>query len=175
METVKWGEMNVGTGVPLIEAGYYLVDIKDMEKTTAKTGTEQMLVKGNVSADDNNSGAQGAAVQDYLALTTNALWRVGAFVQAAGLDLKSLPNMTLGSEEFYRVLYSCKGRKMYWDIIQEANPKNGKIYNKVQGFAPYEDQEPLEFTDNVPSFIKNKGMQPPTAAQKSMAKKAGLI
>jgi hypothetical protein len=146
-----------------------------MEKTVAKTGTEQMLVHGNVSADDNNAAVAGTPVQDYLALTPAAMWRVGAFVQAAGMDLKSLPNMTLGSEEFFRVLFACKGRSMYWDIIQETNPKTGKIYNKVQGVAPWDEQEPLVFEDSVPSFIKNKGMNQPPPAMRAAAKKAGLI
>lgn len=163
METVKWGEMNVGQGVPLVEAGFYLVKVGEIEKTVAKTGTEQMLVHGVVAEGE----LEGSPVQTFLALTTAALWRVGAFVQAAGHDLKSLPNMVLCSEEFFRVLNSCKGRLMTWDITQEVNPKSGKIQNKVNSFIQYDsdDQEPLIYSDNVPSFIKNK----------TAAKKAGLL
>jgi hypothetical protein len=109
MTQVNWGDMNVGQGAPLIEPGFYEVEIKDFEKTTASTGTEQVLVKGTIVEGD----LENTPVQDYLALTDAALWRVGAFVQAAGHDLKSLPNMTLGSEDFWRVISSCKGRRMF--------------------------------------------------------------
>lgn len=171
METVNWKDMNVGQGAPLIDPGFYLVEIKDFEKKTASTGTEQVLIKGTIAEGE----LQGTPVQDYLALTAGALWRVGAFVQASGHDLKGLPNMILGSEEFFRVLMSCKGRTMFWDIGQDTTPQ-GKIRNKVNAFTIHEEgQEPLIYEDNVPSFIKNKGMSQPPASVKAAVKKAGLI
>lgn len=163
METIKWSELNVGSGVPLIDEGIYLVQIDGFDKTTATTGTEHLLAKGHTLPSDSDESGTSRSVQEYLALTTPAQWRLGQFIDAAGYDHKKLPDMIVGSEEFNRIIFSCKGRKMYWEIIQEANPKTGNMKNKVQRFIPYEDQEPIEYESNVPAFIKNK------------VKKAGLV
>ena len=164
MNTVNWGDMNVSESAPVIAPGFYLSEVVDYEKTVAKTGTQQIKVKHRILEPGE---AEGAPLFDFLALSEAAMWRVGAFVQACGLDLKSLPNMELGSEQFWRVVQLTKGRRVYLDVAQETNPKSGKPVNKVKGFTLVEDQEPLEYVDNVPSFIKNK--------HEADAKKAGLI
>lgn len=170
MTVVNWGDMNVGQAAPLLEPGFYTVTVGDYEKTTASTGTPQIKYTHKVA--EGSEDVIGAPVFDWLALSEAALWRVGAFVQACGMDLKSLPNMELGSEQFWRVINMCKGRQVILELGQKTTPK-GKVVNEVKSYMPVDDQEPLEYTDNVPSFIKNK--QEPDAATKAKLKKAGLI
>jgi hypothetical protein len=168
MGKVSWGEMNVNESAPLIEAGFYQTEVIDYEKTVAKTGTEQIKVKHRIVEGE----SEGATIFDWLALSDAAMWRVGSFMLACGLDLKTLPDMDTNSEAFWRVINLSKGRRLYIEVAQETNPKSGNIVNKVKAYNSVEGQEPIEYTDNVPSFIKNK--QPDTATQAKL-KKAGLI
>jgi len=178
METVDWQGMNVGQSYSLIEPGMYLVEINDWKKKEASTGTPQIEWLAKICEGD----LDGTPVHDFTALSSAALWRLGSLVQSCGIDLKTLPKMIIGSEEFNRVCNALKGRKVYWDITQDSY--KGKPNNKVAGYMPYEDQEaaPDLTADTLPSFIKNKnakatpmGFAEPTAEQKKAAKKAGLI
>ena len=155
MTVVNWGDMNVGQSAPLVEPGFYQVEVVDYEKTTASTGTEQIKVKHRIVQNDNDS-LNGSTLFDFLALSEAALWRIGAFVQGCGMDLKSLPSMELGSEQFWRVINLTKGRRLFLEVTQATNPKSGRQVNKIQSYLPAEDQDPLEYIDNVPSFVKNK-------------------
>jgi len=158
MSIIDFPNLNVSESLPLLEQGCYLVQLKKAERKQAKkTGTEQMMITSEVVEGEN----VGATVVDYIALTDAAHWRVGKFLLAVGYDLKSLGKLDTNSEGFMRIITNALGRKVYLEITQDTY--EGKTNNKVAGYLSYQDQEPIEYEDNVPAFIKAK------------AKKAGLI
>lgn len=161
--SIDWGKEGE-KGFKIYDDNTYLVEIKKIERKTASTGTPQAFITAVIVDGD----CQGGTISNFMALSDNALFRPAGFLNAAGINLLTLPQMIVGSETFWKAIDMALDRQMYWEVVKGKNPKNGKDKNDVQNFIHAQgvnDPEIVEWDEysDVPDFVKGK------------AKKAGLI
>ena len=74
------------------------------------------------------------------------------------LDVSQLPPMETDSQEFRNLMDACKGRRMWWSLIQDTY--NGTTKNKTAQRDPYaadpKNNKPFEPTsiEDVPEWVK---------------------
>ena len=131
--------------------GTYKVVIKEFERVTASTGTEQIRWRAVIVEPEEH---KDRTIVDHCALTDKAIWRLQKFVKAAGLDAKTLGKTDTTSPQFDKILHTCVGRKMFWAVSEDVDNK-GLPRNNVNDFVNDLDQEPISVGDNTPDIAWN--------------------
>jgi hypothetical protein len=135
-----------GNSSPVLPGGSYNVKIVSHEKTTASTGTPQILWKAEVVDGDHS----GSAVSTYTALTDNAIWKVANLIGATGIGYKANALDTEASE-FTQLCNLTVGRTSYW-LNVEGQDNKGIPRNNIVKFEQDADQDKTDFepTDDSP-------------------------
>ncbi len=137
MGVIDWSKESEGK-YETYPAGTYKVEITGYELTTANNEKKTPQVRWFAEIKEPEKYA-GKKIVDHTALTEKALWRLAELVKAAGLDLKALGKMEIGSASFKNVLDKVVRRQMYWLVEYDGKYKN----NKVEDYSPVEGQEAL--------------------------------
>jgi len=154
MTTIRWSDMDPSGSYHVYEPGTYLVEMQSFEKKTASTGTPQLKWLGHI-CDFEHAGQE---ITTFTALTEKSIptsFGLAGLLAGCGINLKGLPDMVIGSEQFYKVCRMVVGRKVYWQVGVKVY--DGKKSNTVEAFTPYEEQAPPPgWDDDVPDFLKTK-------------------
>lgn len=137
----------------LVEAGTYMVEVKEWKDYQAQSGNPCIIVEYEVVGPDGNENI-GLKVSDFITLTEKSAWKLGWLVNTCGVETEKLPDMDTASEEFKNILNTLKGRTLWLTCTKEIY--NSKDVNKVVDYMPDNDQEAITITEEVPDFIKNK-------------------
>ena len=138
----------------VVEAGQYHVQVKGWKPHEAVDSGNDCVIFEHTIIGPVDSPEIGQTVSDFITLTEAAAWKLGWFVGACGIIIADLPDMDTGSEEFQRILNTCKDRRL-WVQVTKGVHKN-KDVNKITDYTPDDDQEEVEVVEEVPDFIANK-------------------
>ena len=126
---------------PVYAAGTYLVAVDDWEYIE-KNNKEFVMWKLKFEGGE----FDGKELRRFDTLIEKALWTLGKWINACGIDATGLPPMETKSKDFDAVLSMCCTRKVYVYIsIDETRNRNN-----VDDMQPYPEQTRLELTpENV--------------------------
>ena len=140
----------VPPGRYILCATEYAVKYRQTGKTA---GSQEFEVKMEIES-------QGCAINEYFILHSSTIWRVEAFIRAAGIVLKKGQGWSFikneGLDKGWQWI-DLIGLRVHAQLIQDPQP-NGRIYNKVsvyysdKGFLPKRVMaEQAESPENAPS------------------------
>lgn len=151
--SMDWGKESDRGGSTLYPEGTYKVVIDTYERTTAKTGTNQIRWKARIIQPVEHEGKK---ITEHTALSEKALWKLAWLVSACGIEVSKLGKMDVNSSAFNRILKACEGRTAYWHLKVGLDLK-GNERNEVDDYKRDEDQEVVDIAVNledIPSFLK---------------------
>jgi len=119
--------------------GTYLVKIQSFERTTAKTGTQQIRWKAEIVEPKEHVGR---IIVEHTALTEKAMWKVANLIGACGVTFQ--PNVDSDSGYFTGLCGATIGRKSYWRV-EEAVDNKGNPCNEIVRFEIDTTQDPTKF------------------------------
>lgn len=105
---------------------------------------------------------KGKSIVDHVSLSDKAAWRLVWFLhECLQVNTKDLPKMSTSSEIFDRLLNSCQGRQMWWDVnVNSYEGRDGVVRtnNKVHTYMPVESEGPAEISleGEVPDWVGQK-------------------
>jgi hypothetical protein len=151
--TMKVGWKNLNVGSEPIEAGVYLVKLLKWEIRKALSGNDKITWEAVITGPEGNPNVN-RHLWDDISLTEQALWRLGWFVQEAGVNIKKLKDTDTHSAEFHQIMDVIVGREMFWNVVVDTY--QGNTRNKVTEYLKAgKDEVDIDFND-IPDFIKNK-------------------
>lgn len=115
-------------------SGTYLVECTGWQECETRAGKPQIRFFTEIKEPEIY---KGKTLIDHTALSEAALWRLANLVQGFGVDLSSVPKMTIGSEGFKKLLDQCVRRTSFWTIIHDEQYNN----NKVESYSPDPSQD----------------------------------
>ena len=152
MEKMSW--KNASNRSRIVEAGTYHVQVGNWKPFKYQTGNNGCIVEYEIIGPEGNPDI-GAKIADFFVYTEAAQWRLAWMVKECGVNVSVLDDMDFESEEFGRVLSTCKDRRLYLTVLKEKD-KKGNDRNPIKTYTADEEQEPVGDIDSVPEFIKNK-------------------
>ena len=154
METMNWAKQAQGKSNPVFDDGWYTIAVQGW-----KTGESKSKKSPQVEIEYLIEELGNESYVDYFSLAPSALWRLATFVSACGIDMESLPEMVVGTEDFNRVINLTKGRLVH--VRFEKEQFEGTTRSKTREFKIYDKQPPApKYGDYaVPDFVKRKALK----------------
>lgn len=148
---INFGGIDISSSVGTYDKGAYLVRIKSIEDVQAKSGNDQIRIKAEFCTGQ----YVGKLVTEHITLVPACDWKVAKFIQACGIDLKTLGSMDTKSGKFRQLLNKLINKKTVW-VLDVKDDRNTIVDYQPDPNPPAEEEVPEFLSESVSTADSQK-------------------